>query len=1622
MSKHHGRARHRSAQSVRSLFMLTMLVATLVAGAPRTAHAEAINDALQGCGILTFGSDAQGFRTASTRDDRTVYHGPYTAPYTSGSLYFGWEGTGGNPDGNLRADDLDGEWQEVWTPVFVDANFSGVIGQKIQFDYKNDTGYDDYRLYISVVGKNGNQYYFYFNDQLGAVSTWSRVQVPMIASAWHTGFDTYDDPTTVPTSPAPSAADFAAVLGNLDRFAISVEGVSGADTTHFDNFGRACDYGDLPESGTSFVSTGAEAARHNIDDTVFLGTLIDGEPDGQSDTWANGDDLANVDDEDSVAAMPALPITPAAYTITAAVHNSSGRQGTVYGWLDLDGNSRFEPTELITATVPGDGTVNNVELTWNNAGPHTANTFARIRFTTAVLSDNGATPADERAQGLATDGEVEDYLAPVPCTDPLVVRNVADDGYESLRWAVACTTSDLITFDPAIFSAPATVTLQSQINITRTVTISGTGAANVLVSGNDASRVFTVSTAADVTLKGLTVMHGNSGVDEGGAIYNNGHLTLSDMHLADNHTILNPPPYLAQWDSSGSGTGHLSGPLDVAVDSSGNSYVIDFNTHVQKYDQNNAYVTNWTAPDGLNGSIALAVDSSNHLYVADLNDNRVVKFDSSGTYLTDWGGLSGPVGIAVDSSNNVYVAEMTTNRIQKFDSSGVLIATIGAGHFVSIRAIAVDHNDNLYAVDWGGNRVLKYDSSGAFLMQWGGAGSANGLFSGPYGIAVDRNDNLYVTELGNYRIQVFNSNGIYLTKWGSQGSGDGQFTSLRGIEVDALGSAFVADFGGNRIQKFSYPVGFDYGGMGGALYSLGPVTVTDSLLYSNTAGYSGGAIYMDDASGVFPLVIMATTIANNQAGYDGGGVASTGSPISADQLIVQGNNATDYGGGIYAVGPVTLTATTVAGNHSGRKGGGIHSGDDAALLNTTLYANEAITGGAIYNEGGLSVKFSTLSGNRAASGGGIYDDGAEAAVSDSIVANSSGGDLVGGAFDGGTAVVQNVISGTLALGPLHNNGGRTPTMALSSDSPAVDAAACGDLTLDQRGVSRPQGAACDIGAFEAYLTRLSGLAIEPGSLEPAFTATTTSYDAQLPATSVVLTVTPSAGAGVTIWINGVQTPSGSLYPVALTNGQHQTVTVELKDAGNSIVNTYTIFVNRAPRVVNSAWGTVQETPTSFNVLVSASDLDGDVPQLTVVTPTADTHGTVTDSGAGGQVTYTPGTGYFGLAWFEFTAGDGFGAADVGLANVVVNKTHGDGEGAPQVTVVDNSLTVTATFASQGAPVTMVLPPNSYNGTAGLLGPHDVFYIVLTELVTPTANVDTPPNALSFGGTIFTLDAFFNNIKLDNYVFPQPVLFTIGYNEALIGNLNPSTLQLFYWDVDTQQWTNDGLTYVSHDPVARTISYLVSHFTEFAYFGAGSSQRIYLPVVKNAPQVYSSNFTADVTSGWQPAQLTTAPNGQRFLGEFGNQSVQLSLDNLAAHDRASVSFDLYLIRSWDGNQTIVPFDFTPYAALTAANVNAVIGPDQFQVQADGAMLLDTTFTNWVQFVQNYPAKDSRGQAGAVAVNSLGYRFAAQPQDATYHITLDFAHSAATLKLAFQALGLQPLDDESWAIDHVTVTLY
>src|SRR5207237_2796275 len=85
------------------------------------------------------------------------------------------------------------------------------------------------------------------------------------------------------------------------------------------------------------------------------------------------------------------------------------------------------------------------------------------------------------------------------------------------------------------------------------------------------------------------------------------------------------------------------------------------------------------------GAAGVTTDRTGALYVADAN-NRIQKFDSTGTFLTTWGSfgsgngqLSDPLGVATDGSGNVYVADAGNSRIQKFDSTGTFLTTWNLG-------------------------------------------------------------------------------------------------------------------------------------------------------------------------------------------------------------------------------------------------------------------------------------------------------------------------------------------------------------------------------------------------------------------------------------------------------------------------------------------------------------------------------------------------------------------------------------------------------------------------------------------------------------------------------------------------------------------------------------------------------------------------------------------------------------------------------------------------------------------------------------------------------------------------------------------------------------------------------
>jgi uncharacterized delta-60 repeat protein len=181
------------------------------------------------------------------------------------------------------------------------------------------------------------------------------------------------------------------------------------------------------------------------------------------------------------------------------------------------------------------------------------------------------------------------------------------------------------------------------------------------------------------------------------------------------------------------------------------------------------------------------------------------------------------------------------------------------------------------------------------------------------------------------------------------------------------------------------------------------------------------------------------------------------------------------------------------------------------------------------------------------------------------------------------------------------------------------------------------------------------------------------------------------------------------------------------------------------------------------------------------------------------------------------------------------------------------------------------------------------------------------------------------------------------------------------------------------------------------------------VRKSAPGVaYSEDFEGTIGPEWSLKTTGTTPTGaRRFLGEFGNQTVTLSLSNLPPHGAVTIALDLFVIRSWDGS------------------IGPGAGPDQWSLTlGTGETVFTTTFANLVGSLQSYPASYPgtlyRWQSMAVETNSLGFVSGSAVQDAVYHIETTIPNNATNLQVRFRGAGLQALSDESWGIDNVHIT--
>lgn len=238
-------------------------------------------------------------------------------------------------------------------------------------------------------------------------------------------------------------------------------------------------------------------------------------------------------------------------------------------------------------------------------------------------------------------------------------------------------------------------------------------------------------------------------------------------------------------------------------------------------------------------------------------------------------------------------------------------------------------------------------------------------------------------------------------------------------------------------------------GFGGAFATnAGTITVENSSIENNIAYSGGGAAYV---SGWAQMNLVNTAVLNNQAGSGG-------------------FEANVYGGGVYVDYGSTLNATNVtfSDNTAGFGGGAIYNGEgELNLLHVTIAENDAkIAGGAIYNDGTGTVASSIIVGNQAAEGNPDCEDNTDYLVSNG---NNLLSDTTHCPVDGNPTDVFVDPSDLFVtvLDHLGNNGGIGATYAVVADSPALGTANS-DLcpATDQRGVLRPQGVGCEIGAYE----------------------------------------------------------------------------------------------------------------------------------------------------------------------------------------------------------------------------------------------------------------------------------------------------------------------------------------------------------------------------------------------------------------------------------------------------------------------------------------------------------------------------------------------------------------------------
>lgn len=694
-------------------------------------------------------------------------------------------------------------------------------------------------------------------------------------------------------------------------------------------------------------------------------------------------------------------------TLTGTTSDASNTNG-----FDFIASSVGLPSGLVT--LSGDPMLGPLQ---NNGGP--TPTIAPLVGSPVIDAGTSSPNLTTDQRGLSRIAGASIDIGSFETSAPLVVTSTADSGPGSLRAAIAAIVgyagSSTVAFAPSL--AGQTIVLNSELLLANDVTIDGTRAPGLTITGGHAAgaptangSLFEVASGVTASLLGLTITGGNA--INGGGIDNHGNLTLVGDTIANNTATygggINNDGSLTLIETTITRNTATSGQGGGLLNTTGSATILDSTIAFNAAGAPNTVGALGAGIDVASGSVSLR--------------NTIVAKNILGAVVGDIAGTVNSLGHNLVSNPTGALGLVSSDILNVDPKLGILTYNGGATPTLPILAgsPAIDAGDPTGAP--------ALDQRG--LARVAGAGIDIGAFERQANVVTNTND-----------------------------SGPGSLRQAISQDHDGSTIVFDASLSGKVITLAS------------ELLISNPLTIDGA----NAAGLilSGGATTrVLHVAGTAAATLQNLTIENGNATI-GGGIQNEG-VLTLDSVTVASNRAS-AGAGINnaTTGTLTVIDSTVANNVAVAAtlttGGGIQNMGKLSLLNSTVAGNSANGGGGLYNSGvGQATLFDAIVADN--SGGSSPD------IYGTVI--SSGHNLVRNPSGASGLIATDLTNVDPALGPLQSNGGPTPTLALMPGSAAIDAGASdGAPSQDQRGYPRLVNGAVDIGAVELQDTAPEG---DPG--------------------------------------------------------------------------------------------------------------------------------------------------------------------------------------------------------------------------------------------------------------------------------------------------------------------------------------------------------------------------------------------------------------------------------------------------------------------------------------------------------------------------------------------------------------